>query len=160
MEIMRALLFITTILLLISCSKKTTTTNSELFDSTFVQETVRLDTVFIAGDTVRLTELIECDSVTNKPKPFKVSGKSGRASVKVSVKKNGQLSVIAICDSLKEVIQVMDKEIFRLRQEKKVITTTLQPSKFKVWFDTTCKILAGIFILLILFFVLRKFLPF
>lgn len=154
---MKLITFIFAIVVLSSCSKKITTTSTELFDSTFIEEKVRFDTVFVAGDTVRLKEWIECDSVTNQPKPFKAFGKSGRASVRLAVKNNGDLIVVSACDSLTKVIQVMDKEIFRLRQEKKVVTVFHQPSKFKVWFDITCRILAAILILLILFVVLRKY---
>lgn len=142
-------IFIPAILLLFSCSKKVTTTNTELFDSTFVKETIKFDTVFIAGDTIRLKEWIECDSVTNNPIPFKAAGRSGRASVKVTVSRSGDLVVTSVCDSLAKVIEVMDREIFRLRSEKKTITVIQQPSRWKIWFDVTCRIMAAILLIVI-----------
>lgn len=139
---------------LLSCSKKivTTTSSSEILDSTFMTETTQYDTIFVAGDTVILKEWVECDSVTNKPKPFKAKAKSGRASITLEVTDRGTLKVEGVCDSLQRLVETKDREIFRLRKEtsNKSTTITKQPSKLKVWFDISCQLLAGLFVLLLL----------
>ena len=147
---MRFTLIIAVIVILFTaCSKKITTTQTTIKDSTIIKETVRLDTVRIKGDTVRVTHMIDCDSLTNKPKPFKINKRSGRASANVEVKADGSLQVEAVCDSLEKIVALMDREIFRLRQEKVLTTVYKQPSQIKIWFDWTCRILAAIFILFI-----------
>lgn len=139
-----------------SCTKRVISTNSSVTDSTIIKEVVRFDTLRIKGDTVRITERIECDSITNKPKPFRIRERSGRATALVEVNQAGELTVEAACDSLEKVIQLLDREIFRLRQEKKVVTIIETPSKFKQWIDYTSRILAVLFLLYIGFNVIKN----
>lgn len=151
----RYVIFLLPLFVAASCSKKTVTTITDVTDSTIVKETVRMDTIHIKGDTVVLKEFIECDSNTNKPKPFKVRGRSGRASSTIEVKEDGSLHVESVCDSLQKLIASKDKEIFRLRKEKKTVTIVKEPSKFRQWIDYTCRILAALFVLYILFNVFK-----
>lgn len=150
------LLTIVALIAVMGCTKRITSTNTVVKDSTIVKETIRLDTIHIKGDTVRIKERIECDSITNKPKPFRMRDRSGRASAVIEVNHAGELTVEAACDSLEKVVQLLDREIFRLRQEKKVITVIEQPSKFKQWLDYSCRILAVVFLLYIGFNVIKN----
>jgi hypothetical protein len=113
---MMILLFVT-----VGCKVVGPSVTTEVSDSTYVKEQPRFISVFIPGDSVEVLKYIECDSNTNKPKPFRVEKKQGRASVKIEVKPSGELVTKSNCDSLHKLIQVMDREIFRLRQEKKKI---------------------------------------
>lgn len=115
------------VLLLVAsgCARKgiTTSATTEVTDSVHVREVTRLVEVKIPGDTVTLDHYIECDSATNKPKPFKVQSKSKRARIAFSVDKTGKLEGIGICDSLNQVIKAKDTEIFKLRSELKTKAT-------------------------------------
>lgn len=154
---MRAVLIISILILSLSaCSKKISTTTSSVRDSTVIREIIKHDTVHVKADTITIKQMIECDSVTNKPKPFKIKEHSGRAKATVEVKTNGELTVIASCDSLELVVQTMDREIFRLRHEKKETTILKQPSKFKIWIDYTAYFLSILLILYIVFKVVKK----
>jgi len=132
-------------------------TKTIIRDSTVVREVIRKDTIHIAGDTVRITELIECDSITKKPKPFKAIVKSGRAKATVVIDNRGKLTVEASCDSLQKLIDVMDREIFRLRHEQTETTITKSKSGFMAWIDNTCRFLAIVFILFIIFKIAKRF---
>lgn len=139
-----------------ACSKKLTTTTSSVKDSTFVREIIKHDTVRVKGDTITIKQMIECDSVTHQPKPFKIKEHSGRAKATIEVKPSGELTLVASCDSLELVVQTLDREIFRLRHEQKETTIVKQPSKFKIWIDYTAYFLAIIFIIYIVFNVFKK----
>ena len=153
---MRALFVLSLFVFSLSaCSKKITSTTSSVRDSIIIREIVRYDTVRVKADTIRVKQIIECDSVTNKPKPFKIKEHSGRAKATVEVKSNGELTVTASCDSLELVVQTLDREVFRLRHEQKQSTTIKQPSKFKIWIDYSAYALALIFILYIIFNVVK-----
>jgi hypothetical protein len=99
------------------CSRKVvSSTASEVTDSIHVVEKTRDVLVHVPGDTVRIDRWIECDSVTNKPKPF-IETKRGhkQASITTEMKSDGELISTATCDSLNEIITAKDKEIFELR---------------------------------------------
>lgn len=144
-----ALLVLVCTLLFCACSKKTTTSTTTITETADTVEIVRVDTLTIEGDTVRITELIECDSITNKPKPFKLRSKSGRATLSVMVDAAGELKADATCDSLQKIIESKDKIISKLRLEKNVITKMQEPSKWQTWFDVTCKVLAALFVVVV-----------
>jgi hypothetical protein len=136
-----------------SCSRRviSQTVEHTIIDSVYVTLTPRDTTIYIPGDTVNITTYIECDSLTNKPKALSQHARSGRLSSSVSITPDGRLSVRAQCDSLEQVISLMDKEIFRLRQEKKVITIEKEkkPSRLRVWANNIAWTLAALFVLML-----------
>lgn len=133
------------LLVVVGCSRKAApSTTTEVTDSIHVREVPRFFEVKIPGDTVTVVEYIECDSVTNKPKPFTIKSKSKRASIVVNVDKNGLLTSTGVCDSLQQVIQAMDKEIFRLRIEK---SKKVVPAYITRDIDKACRWIAGIVLL-------------
>lgn len=129
------------LVLVFGCSRKVTTnTTSELTDSTYVKEVPRFVEVKVPGDTVTLIQYIECDSVTNKPKPFNAKVKGLRSQVAVKVNSDGQLTTDCVCDSLRNVVKVMDKEIFRLRHEKKEVIKVITHTEYKTrWYDIAAR---------------------
>jgi hypothetical protein len=143
-----------------SCSRRviTQTVEHTIIDSVYVTLKPRDTTIYIPGDTVRITDIIECDSITNKPKPINISSRSGRAQAQVQITADGRLNILAHCDSLEQVITVMDKEIFRLRQEKRTINvvTEKKPSKLRVWANNIAWTLAIIFLAIILIRLITK----
>lgn len=154
---MRALFILSlAIASLTSCSKKLVSTNNSVKDSTYVREIIKHDTVHVKGDTVSIIQRIECDSITNKPKPIMIKEHVGRARASVQVKANGELKVVASCDSLQLIVNTLDKEVFHLRHEQKDTTIVNHPSKFKIWIDYTAYFLAIIFILYIVFNVVKR----
>lgn len=110
-----------------SCSPRVIS-SQEVTDTTHVEVKERIVEVPVPGETVYITDWIECDTTTNKPKPIEIKAKGRKAKAHVIIKSTGELKVSGGCDSLQEKVTVMDKEIFRLRQEKKVIVQT----EFKV----------------------------
>lgn len=119
------------------CGRKVVpSTTTEVSDSVLVREVPRFIPVPIPGDTVEVERLVECDSATNKPKPFTVTKKATRASLKVSIDTAGRLSSTGICDSMQKVVEAKDREIYRLRQEK---TVTEKPIYLNSDFDNFCR---------------------
>lgn len=102
-----------------ACSNKLRTSSS-VKDSTHIELKPRIVMKDIPGATISTTTIIECDSVTNKPKPAKVKAKdkNTRANVEAVVKPDGTLEVKGGCDSLQVAVEVLDKEVTRLREEK------------------------------------------
>lgn len=152
--------FIMLIIWLSSCSRRviTQTVEHTIVDSVYVTLTPRDTTIYIPGDTVNITTYIECDSVTNKPKALSHHARAGRLSSSVSISPDGRLSVRAQCDSLEQIISVLDKEIFRLRHEKKttVITKEKKPSRFRTFLNNMAWGLAILFLIyLALKFILK-----
>lgn len=142
-------------MLVFGCSKKiATSTTLEVTDSTYVKEVPRFVEVKVPGDTITLTEYIECDSVTNKPKPAEFKASGSRAYVSAKVKANGELTVTGGCDSLKHVVELMDKEIFRLRHEKKEVVKVVTVFK-AAWYDIAARWVSVLTI--IGFFIYLKF---
>lgn len=99
----------------ISCSRKSTVSKTDTVtifrDSIYEKETVKLDTVIIPGDTLQTTFTIECDSLTNKPKPAKFQSNSKRLTQSIVVEKNGQILSKCIADSLIHVLASVNKEL-------------------------------------------------
>lgn len=107
------------ILTFTACSKKLHTSSS-VKDSTHIELKPRIVMKDIPGASISTTTIIECDSVTHKPKPAKVKAKdrNTRANVEAVVKSDGTLEIKGGCDSLQVAIEVLDKEVTRLREEK------------------------------------------
>jgi hypothetical protein len=156
MDKLKGLLIVVLFAAFSCCPKISTHTTSTVTDSTSSKITVRLDTVRLPGDTVTLINYIECDSVTNKPKPVKFNAKSGKAHVSVKVDATGQLTATGGCDSLEAVVKAYDKELFRYRHEnkKEVVTRT----EFKTRdVDIFCRWFTGIVLVLLTVAALLKF---
>lgn len=148
------------LLLVVGCrpTQVSSDTSTEVTDSTWTKETPREIEVRIERDTVILEHQIECDSVTNKPKPFTSIIRSGRLTQRVKVDSGGKLEAKSECDSLKKVFQAMDKEIFRLRHEKKETVKTVVKTEYKTrWYDMAARWIASIAIVIIGGYTLYKF---
>lgn len=142
------------LLVVAGCSRKAApSTSVEITDSTITKEVPRIIEVHVPGDTVIIQEYIECDSLTNKPKPKKLSASHARAFVSVSIDSTGMLEASGGCDSLRKEIEVMDKEIFRLRHEKKTITAVEYKTR---GIDIFCRWFTGIAIVLLIIYVILK----
>lgn len=141
---MKALIAILAVLIILSCRSTTTITNESL-DSTFMSETIRRDTVYIKGDSVVMAGvIIECDSVTNLPKPIAIRRSTSRAKVSVVVDRTGKLTATGGCDSLQAIIEARDKEIYRLRTR---LTTVTKPPEYKTrWIDKACRFFTALVI--------------
>ena len=152
------ILFSALLLMLCACSKQVTTSStSEVSDSTYVREVPRLVEVFIPGDTVTLTQWIECDSATNKPKPSYAEASEGKAFLKVKVDKTGKLTASGGCDSLKRLVKTMDKEIFRLRHEKKFVTKTVTKIEYRTrWYDKAARVFSILVIIALIIYLKLK----
>lgn len=149
-------LFLIAIIVLAGCSSKTAPSQTELVkDSTVVKYVPRVDTVRLPGEKVTLTEYIECDEVTRKPKPINTERRKGRALVKVKIDTQGKLTATGGCDSLKQVVELMDKEIFRLRHEKKTEVSIVK-EYINHWYDPPARIIALVTILFTAGYVIVK----
>lgn len=150
---MKYLITILSIVVLFGCSRKTVSTTSvtTVKDSTYVKEVPREVEIIIERDTVTVTEYIECDSVTNKPKPMKIKKSSTRASIDINISADGKLIATSECDSLNALIEVRDREIHRLTQkETKETTTTVKGRIIPWWGWMLFGFLLGIIAMLIL----------
>lgn len=112
-------------ILMWSCASKTFTTSKEVYDTTYVEYRDRLVTYRVPADSAKLVPIrIECDPVTNKPKPVMGKKKSGRATVTAGVNASGDLFARSDCDELKGEINAQDKIIRQLRRELEQRTKT------------------------------------
>lgn len=147
-----------TILVVVAgCSRKTVApsiTKTVVKDSIITREVPRIVEVVVPGETVTVTKYIECDSVTNKPKPIelKVKTANSKASVSVKVDSTGLMTATGGCDSLKLALQAMDRELFHYKHEKteikepQVIYKTRSIDIFCRWFSAIVLVLLGIII--------------
>jgi hypothetical protein len=129
-------------------------TKVEVRDSIVYQEVPRIVEVKVPGEKVTITKYIECDSVTNKPKPVEIKVKSAKskASVSVKVDSTGLMTATGGCDSLKLALEVMDKELFHYKHEKsdtkevkpQIIYKTLTIDIFCRWFSAIVLVVLGI----------------
>ena len=129
-------------------------------DSTWRDVVTEVDTVYLPGDTIKIETLIECDSITNKPKDISVVVDGKHSKLEVILRK-GILNVKSKYDSVmqitihqKETIHQLQQELTRVsNQEKQTITV----EKFKThWYDIAARWLALIFILLVILFIIIK----
>lgn len=145
---MRLLFLLVVGIVVMACSQKTAVSSTEVTDSTVTRYVTRIDTIVVPGQKVTLKEYIECDKITNKPKPFKAKAKSGKAHVSVNIEPTGELTAQGGCDSLTQVINALDKEIFRLRHEKKLEVKVVKEYK-TYWFDPPARFISLLTILVI-----------
>jgi hypothetical protein len=116
-----------------------------------VETRARIDTLYLPGEVVDLPPIyIECDSLTNRPKPFTQTKDGKRVYVKAKLNGKGLLTVKCTCDSLATVVTLQDKEIFRLRQEKKVVVVPPKITHAPYWFDVLFRWWALITIIMVL----------
>lgn len=134
---------------LLACkSTKTTVKETESKNILLRPRIVMAD---VPGVSVKTTTVIECDSVTNKPKDTSFNGQSNGAHSK-GVLKDGVLTTVGGCDSLQRALTVYDSIITVLRSKE----TTKEKSGLK-WSDYLTLGLSGIGLLAI-GFILGKFL--
>ena len=150
--LLAAVVFIASLYFLTSCSPRTITNSSEVKDSIHIEYVPREVVVTLPGDTVEIIKVIECDPVTNKPKPFQISKKATKAKIHLKVNSSGQLTATGSCDSLRQVITALDKEVFHLRKEKKStvkvveVFKTRKIDKFCRWFTIIVVVGGAIYI--------------
>jgi len=147
------------LLLMVSgCSPKVATgTTSEVTDSTTTRYVPRIDTLYLPGEKVTLPPVyIECDSITNKPIPKKISGSNGRAHVGVVIDATGKLTATGSCDELKKIVQLMDKEIYRLRHEKKIIVPPPVIVYKTHWYDVPSRFISIITLIVLVVYIYFK----
>ena len=110
-----------------ACARKPLQNTSEAIrtDSLVSRLVERLDTVYLPGDSVTFIEYLDCDTATNKPKPVVIEGRSNQARVSVAIGTGGRAKITCLCDSLREVVKIYDKELFRLRHESKATVKTV-----------------------------------
>lgn len=97
-----------------ACNRKlasTTDTKIVIKDSISYKETVSFDTVIIPADTLVTTYTVECDSITNKPKPIYIQSKGKRSSNNIQISNNGILTSTVNCDELQKIITSKSREI-------------------------------------------------
>lgn len=115
MKVVKIILCALIALCSISCSRKSTVSKTETVtffrDSIYEKETVKLDTIIIPGDTLQTTFTIECDSVTNMPKPAKFQSNSKRLVQTIIVGNAGQITAYCAADSLLHVVISKDREL-------------------------------------------------
>lgn len=97
-----------------ACNRKlasTTDTKIVIKDSISYKETVLFDTIIIPADTLVTTYTVQCDSITNKPKPIYIQSKGKRSSNTIQINSNGLLTSTANCDDLQKIIASKNREI-------------------------------------------------
>lgn len=152
---MRLLFLLVVGIVVMACSQKTAVSSTEVTDSTVTRYVTRIDTVIIPGEKVTLKEYIECDTVTNKPKPFQAKAKKGKAYVSVKIEPTGELTAQGGCDSLTQVIKAMDKEIYRLRHEKK-FEVKVEKEYINHWYDPPARFISLLTIVVVAGYVVIK----
>jgi hypothetical protein len=144
------------LLVWVGCGRKiTASSTTEVKDSTYIKEVPRLVSFTSPASKVMVKEFIKCDPRTNKPIPTKISGRNGQANEEIDIDSTGLLTGTAQCDSLKGVIEVKDKEIYHLRQQKE--TTTKVVTEFKTRsIDSFCRWFTGIGIVIAIALIFNK----
>lgn len=143
----------------VGCGRKIMpSVTTEVKDSIVIKEVPRYIFVDVPGDTVKVPPIvIECDPTTNKPKPFKTAGKSGRASASATLNDKGELIIVTACDSLHKVVQVMDKELYHYRHESKSeIKPVIEYKTRKI--DIICRWISGAVVAVFFVFLAFKYL--
>lgn len=132
---------------LCSCSRKSVTSSSKqvtvVKDSVSFVETLIYDTIILPADTLIQTFTIECDSLTNKPKPLQVSQKSGRSTQTIVLNNKGVLTAYCQTDSLLHIITGINRELaiykaLAYTKDDSVTSYTVQYRTPKwVWYSLT-----------------------
>ena len=124
-------------------------------DSISYVERYHTDTVSIPGDTLTLTAWIECDSITNKPKPVNSRSGSSRGSASITIDANGRLQADVILNLYKAQVQRLTKELYRAQQEKELIIEVKTEYKTRR-IDIFCRWVAGFSLLIFALYTLKK----
>lgn len=120
-------------------------------DSTHVQELVRIDTVQLQGDSILVEVPIECDSLTNQPKPVKYRFNSSLSSLTVTG--SGILSINSIRRPQRLLFPGKDRIEYRDKGvEKEVVVTEYITRRI----DIFCRWFTGIALLLTLLYIIYK----
>lgn len=128
------------------CGRKSVPSVTTTVFETHEREIPRLVEVSLPGYELGIRKVIECDSNTNKPKPFSIAKTTDDRRAGLAVQLTDQAELIATCkeDSLKQVIQVKDREIERLKE------TTVEVPVYKTRkIDIVCRWIAGGVVVLI-----------
>ena len=103
----------------------------------------RLVEVLVPGEKTTETVYVECDSATNKPKPFSSEQSNGRSSSKTQMDSNGKLTTECDCADYKAQIKVKDTEIRKLKQSHTQEQKTIVVTEYKTrWYDIACRWIA------------------
>ncbi len=144
-------------LMVAGCSRKTSTTTSTFVkDSVHVEYVDRDVEVKLPGDTVYLPGHIECDPVTDKPKPSSGKKKSGRLTLDYHLDAKGKINITCAEDSLKTIIKAQDKLIFQLRHSETKKTEVIEVYKTRR-IDIICRWIAAILLVVVLIKIYLKF---
>jgi len=122
------------LLVVAGCGRKaapsrTSATETKSKDSVRVEYRDR--EVPVPGEKVVVTQVIECDSVTNKPKPATIEGRSGRAFTRTEVDANGNVTSTGGCDSTNLLLKNAEKEINRWKEKYEIERTTETKIEYK-----------------------------
>lgn len=88
---------------------------SSVKDSVSVIKEYSVDTVYLPGDSIEVEVLIECDSLTNKPKPIKRQIVKSQLHASIAIDTSGILQVKCKTDSL---IQIINKQKITMERYK------------------------------------------
>lgn len=111
-----------------SVATTTTTSKQLLKDSVFLQETVKVDTIVIPGDSIRARIALEYDSTGKvKPQHIKIKSDNQRASVELIVTED-TIDAIAVCDEVQQLVlslnrvleKYSDNQLFQDRSYREV----------------------------------------
>lgn len=146
------LLFIGTLALLSSCSLKQICEERfppTPYDSivTVVKDSLIHDTIYTSYQELTFDTLIPCDPKIIYRKEVVKGGLTGIVNIE-----NGRLSFTCKDDSLKLIINKLQRKIFETRSTQKVITKEI---KYTAWYDIACRWLLLIIILVLLLDLLR-----
>jgi len=123
------------LLIVFACRSVTPSTTTNTMDSTMVEVRERVDTLWMDGEILEIPVYIECDSITNKPKPMSIKKAGKNLSVNIGLNGKGLLRVKCKEDSLMMVTRKLDSIVFRLRHEDKTITLPPIVTHTPYWFD-------------------------
>lgn len=156
------------ILLVVGCGRKvvpstTTETRTIVRDSIIEKEVIKNVEVKVPGEKVYITEYVDCDSATNKPKAKHIKASNGRAMVELKIDSTGKAELVGGYDSLVLQIQTLIKTIERFREEKESKTKTVVKvvTEYKTRrIDIFCRCFTGIILFILLLVLFHKIKPF
>jgi hypothetical protein len=149
---MDKLILLLLILALAGCCKKPI--NKKVVDSVTVRRIERTKTIKGPPESIKINQLIECDSITNKPKPAKTTQTGPGLTITTAIDTTGVLSIECNTDSLKRVIKELETVI------NKTESTEKKPVHLVKWYDKTARAISIILILFIILYVVVKLKPF
>jgi hypothetical protein len=110
--------------------------HTEISDSTWTLETPRPVPIKIPQSKAELKLKLQLNAQTGQVEPVAKSATNERATVAVSVSADGYLTASSTCDSLEAIVMAKDRELNRLRSEKK---TVIVREAYTAWYDMTCR---------------------